>query len=196
MSLTYDQALASPSPRMAIFFRLDVTPAVRLWAGPGTCEAAIDAADGAGAPYLGFGALLNLPVLQQLVNGAADRVAFNLSGVTPRIAQLAASEQADVRNAPLMVGFGLFGADWQLIQQPSWLRRLTVDYLSVSRDQTGDQAVWTVSLSARSFLTGRRRPGLSYFTDNDQQRRSSGDKFCQWATLYSQEVSKAWPRYY
>lgn len=195
MTLTYAQALASPAPRVGIFFRLSVDPIIRLWVGLGDCQAGIDATDGSGATYSGLGAMVNLPALAQLVNGAADRVSFNLSGVTQRIATLAASEQTEVRGVTLMVGFGLFDGNWQLIQQPTWLRRLTVDYLSVSRDQTGEQAVWTVSLSARSFLTGRRRPGLSYFTDDDQQARHSGDLFCKHATLYSQEVMKAWPRY-
>jgi hypothetical protein len=196
MPTALENALASSAPRIGIFFRLSVDPIVRLWLGVGNCDAGIDVADGAGATYSGLGEMVNLPSLTQLVNGAADRVEFHLSGVSRRVLQLASSESDEVKGAALLVGIGVFAADWQLITAPTWLRRFTVDYLSVQFENPSDGTpVRTITLSARTMLTGRRRPGLSYFTDRDQQAKSPGDAFCERSVLYSQDATKTWPRF-
>lgn len=195
MTLTREQALASDTPRLGVFFRLGLTPPLRIWLGIGDCDAGIDAADGAGATYTGIGEMLDVPTFTQLVNGAAERVEFHLSGVTERMLQLASTDANDVKGAALLVGVGVFDGSWQLIAAPTWLRRFTVDYLSIRYENARDGANHTISLSARSFLTGRRRPGLSYFTDHDQQELSSGDLFCERSVLYSNATSKTWPRF-
>lgn len=203
MATAYDTALAAGAPRVGVFFRLEVDPVFRFWLGIGDCQAGIDATDGAGASYSGLGQMVGLPALQQLVNGAADRVEFKLSYVSQRVAALASAEHSDVKGASFRVGLGLFDAQWQLIQQPQWLKSFVIDFLSIERDQTQGEAVWTLtqgeavwtlSLSARSLFTGRRRPGLGFWTDADQQARHSGDKFCQRSVLYSVDVQKAWPK--
>lgn len=196
MSLTVAQALASQSPRIGVFFRLHLDPVVRLWLGVGHCKAGIDATDGAGATYKGLGTMLNLPAFTQLVNGAADRVEFRLSGVPSEIMALASQEATDeVKGAALLVGVGVFDADWQLIAQPTWIKRYIADFVRVEMESATEGITRTVVLSARSFLTGRRRPGLSYWTDADQQALHPGDRFCERTALYSQETSKAWPRF-
>jgi hypothetical protein len=50
-----------------------------------------------------------------------------------------------------------------------------------------------IELSVGSLFTGRRRRGLSYLTNRDQQARHSGDKFCQRVSLNGQE--KVWPTF-
>lgn len=195
MALTYDEALASPNPRVGIFFRLEIDPVFRLWLGIGDCEAGIDATDGSGATYSGLGEIINVPAFQQLINGAADRVSFALNFVSQEVAALASRDANEVKGVTLMMGFGLFDGDWQLIADPTWLRRFTVDYLTVSKEATAGDAVWSLSLQARSFLTGRRRPGLSYFTDADQKARYPTDRFCERASLYSADVVKTWPKF-
>ncbi len=196
MPLTVAEALASGAPRVGIFFRLDFSPEpVRLWLGVGDVETAIDVTDGAGATYSGLGQILGLPALQQLINGAADRVEIGLSGVSDEALAMAAMEAGDVKGTPLLIGLGVFGTDWQLLDSPTWLRRLVVDYLSMNREDGPAGSIRTLSLSCRTIMTGRRRPGLSYFTDDEQQQRSSGDRFCEHVAKYSQEVVKAWPRF-
>jgi len=195
MTFTLDTALASGAPRIGIFFRLHVNPVVRLWLGVGDCRTGIDARDGTGAVYHGLGEMLNLPAFSQLVNGAADRIDFSLNGVTRDVIQMASIEADEVKHATLLVGLGVFDTQWQLIQPPSWMRRLVVDYLAVSFDRTGDEAIHTVTLAARSFLTGRRRPSNAYFTDRDQQQRYAGDRFCERTVLYSFDADKTWPRF-
>lgn len=192
---TLDAKLKSGNPRLGIFIRLGLVPPARLWLGIGDCRAGIDADNGDGEIYSGLGEIINLPAFQQLINGVAERVEFKLSGVAQRAVQLAASEADDVKGVPLLVGLGVFDDDWQPVAQPTWLRRYTVDFLSIEQDSGPEGAVRTISLSCRSFLTARRRPGLSYFTDAEQQARSPGDRFCERAVHYSNDVIKVWPQY-
>lgn len=195
MTAAFDNALKSSNPRVGIFFRLDLDEPFRMWLGVGDCEAGIDATDGDGEVYRGCGEMLNVPMFQQLLNATAERVAFTLSGVSQRVAQMAASESDDIKGISLRVGLGAFGEDWALIDTPIWLRRFIVDYMTLSQEQSGtNAAVYTVALSTRTIFTGRRRPGLSFFTDEEQQRRSTGDRFCRHVMRYTQIESKAWPR--
>ncbi len=186
-------ALGSGAPRVGVFLRLETDPVLRLWLGVGDCRAGIDATDGTGEIYVGYGELVAVPAFQQLVNGAADRAQFSISGISQRLAQTASSEASDVKNKFLRVGVGAFDGQWQLVAAPQWLRTFVCDYLTVSRDQTSGEPTWTIAVQVRSLLTGRRRPGLSFWTGDDQDRRSPGDTFCERAVLYSQEVQKAWP---
>lgn len=196
MVMTLAEALATSNPRIGIFVRLDIDPPARFWLGVGDCRVGIDATDGTGAIYNGLGEVLNLPAFQQLVNGTAERVEFNLAGVSQRVLQLASTEADDVKGVALLIGIGVFGSDWQMLGNPTWIRRFTVDYLTVEYDQPpGGTPTRTISLSARTFFTGRRRPPLGYYTDYDQQRISPTDRFCERCSIYSQEVTKVWPRY-
>jgi hypothetical protein len=196
-SSAFDRALAH-NPRIGLFFRLGVIMAdgqpFRVWLGIGDCRAGIDAADGGGAIYKGMGEVLGVAPFQQLINGAAERVTFQLPRVSARVLELANAGSDEVKGAPLNIGLGLFDEDWQLIGQPFWLKRFVCDYLSVALQQQGtDETIHTVSLSARSIFTARRRPGLSFFTSEDQDRRSPGDRFCEQVPRYSNEA-KTWPR--
>jgi hypothetical protein len=139
-----------------------------------------------------------VPAFQQLVNGVAERVEFALSGVDATMAALAASEASEVKGVALLLGVGAFDTDWQMAGTPIWLKRLTVDYLSIAQDPIRgpkDETIRAIKLSARSFLTGRRRPANSFYTDAEQQSRSAGDRFCERTGLYSAEVVKTWPRF-
>ena len=198
---TFATAVASGAPRIGIFFRLELPSGhIRLWLGVGDCPAAIDVTDNGGATYQGLGEIVNLPVFQQLINGAADRIELKVAGVSQRLLAMAATEADDIKGVRVLVGVGAFGPSWQLVAQPTWLRRFVVDYLSVEQapllDVKGSaHAVKTIGLSLRTAFTGRRRPGLSYFTDEEQQARSPGDRFCEHVARYDREVSKVWPRF-
>lgn len=195
MAVTYDQVLASSAPRIGIFLRFGFDTPVRLWLGIGNITAAIDTTDGTGAVYAGIGEVVGLPALQQLINAKAERVEFRLSGVSQTAVSMATTEADDVKGIALNVGVGVFGADWQLVQEPTWVRRLIIDYLSTATESTEAGQVRTVSVSARSAFTGRRRPTLSFYTDAEQRQRSADDRFCERASLYSSETIKAWPVY-
>jgi hypothetical protein len=203
MAIAFTQAeldaLQSDVQRLGIFFRLDTSPPVRVWAGVGDCEVGADAFDASGASYSGLGQIVNVPAVEQLINGVAGRVELAMSGVSSEVVAPAAGE-ADVVDGKLAaLGISLFGSDWQQLSPAVyWLWRGFADYVTVAQQSQGGQGIpqqiRTISLSIGTLFTGRRRRGLSYLTDRDQQERSPGDKFCERTVLYSMQYSKVWPR--
>ncbi|HYD66164.1 hypothetical protein [Azospirillum sp.] len=192
-------ALQSGVQNIAAFFRLDTDPVVRLWLGFGNIRAASNVFDPDGAEYVGFGELRDLPSFNQIMNGAAQRVEFTLSGVSGEVLQIAANQDADeVKGKRVAVGFGILSGAWQLLGPPRWLATYRADRLSIDQPPVTDpqaSIVRTVTLSCGSLLTSRRRPNFSYFSDRDQQARSPGDAFCEFTARYANNFNKKWPTF-
>lgn len=193
-------ALSSNSVRVGVFFRLETDPVVRLWLGVGPFETTQpDVLDAAGASYNGFGEISDIPELSQLINGTAERVEFTISGVSGHILKIASGGDAQqVKGKRASVGFAIFDSDWQLLGPIKWIRTYVCDFLSIQQALTDDPAqpiVRTITLSCGSLLTARRRPSLSYFTNQDQQARHPGDSFCERTPVYANQFNKEWPRF-
>lgn len=201
MAIEFNQAeldaLNSDTQRLGVFFRLATDPLVSLWAGVGDCRPGINALDATGITYKGFGQLRDVPTVQQLINGLAERVTFTLSGVSADIVAMASAESEIVKGKPVALGISLFGPDWQQLGPVYWLFRGIADYvvLNQASDAGGGvpQITRNVQLSVGSLFTGRRRRGASYLTDYDQKSRSPTDKFCERVNLYTNQVSLVWP---
>lgn len=155
--------------------------------------------DGAGEEYLGFGEIADLPPFKQLTNGAAERVTFTLSGVSGRVMQIASGGDAEeIKGARVAYGFAVMGEDWSLLGPVHWCANFTADYLSITQDLIEDPAnpvVRSVSISCGTLLTGRKRPGLSYFSNADQQTRFPGDRFCERTPVYANGFNMPWPTF-
>jgi hypothetical protein len=193
-------ALQGDVQNIAAFFRLETDPVVRLWLGFGNIVATSNVLDPDGAVYTGFGEIVGLPEFSQMINGAAERVEFTLSGVSGAVAQLAANSDADqVKGKRTSVGMGIFGTDWQeLLGAPHWIANYRADFLTINQPlvtDPGSPIVRTVTLSCGTLLTSRRRPSFSYFSDKDQQSRFLGDKFCEFTPKYATNVNKKWPTF-
>jgi hypothetical protein len=202
MNFTDDElaALAADTISIAAFFRLETDPVVRLWLGFGDIAATSNVLDPDGAVYTGFGEIAGLPEFSQMINGAAERVEFTLSGVSGAVAQLAANNDADqIKGKRVSVGFGIFGADWQqLLGAPHWLANYRADFLTINQPPVTDLGApiaRSVTLSCGTLLTSRRRPSFSYFSDKDQQSRFPGDKFCEFTPKYATNFNKRWPTF-
>jgi len=191
--------LQSDVQNIAAFFRLETDPVVRLWLGFGNIFATATVLDPSGAEYAGFGEIVGLPEFTQMVNGAAERVEFILSGVDGPVLQVAANNDADsVKGRRVSVGIGIFGADWQLLGAPHWMANYRADLLTIERPPVaapGDRIVGTIKLSCGTLLTSRRRPNFSYFSNQDQQARSPGDNFCEFTPRYANNFNKKWPTF-
>lgn len=204
LSSTERDALAAGTYNIGLFIRLDVSPILRCWLGLGPIRVGVNALDSSGATYQGFGELLNYPAVQQLINGAAERVEISLSGTNDRILELA-TERDNIKGVACDLGFGALGADWSLLGDVHWMRHFVADYLALSVSPAGDpngQTVKTAVLSIGSLMTGRRRAGRSYFNNQDQQARDlilnpdgTPDLFCERTPAYSLAGNKQWPRY-
>lgn len=191
-------ALDAGTQRIGIFFYLATTPAVRIWMGVGKMEPGVNAIDLTGQVYNGFGELIDVPVIRTLVNGAAERMEFALSAVSQQVLDLAANDAEEVKNKEGALGFALMDSDWQLIGPVHWVRHFVADFLSLRqavKEELDGAVIRTVMLSVGTQTTNRRQPALSFFTNQDQQRRAGSppDRFCERVGLYRQEVTKVWP---
>lgn len=200
MDLSDDElaALESGLYRIGVFFRLDTDPVVRLWLGFGKIEPGVNAYDVSGAVYNGFGEIQNVPAFSQLLNGAADRVEFQLSGVSGDVLAIAAAGDADeVKGKQTAVGFALMGPNWALLGGIHWCAYYVADFLAIEQQPTdaSGNIVRTIALSCGTRFTGRRRPSLSYFSDADQQTRFPGDLFCSLVGNYAHGFNKTWPTF-
>lgn len=167
--------------RPAIFFRMALNDAsvIRLWGGMGDFSLAANTFDGSAQIYKGIGQINDIPVMQQLLGGAAERVTFTMSGVDATTAALADSEANLVRGAQIQVGLVLLGSDWQpLTITGSSVIRWCAEYEADSPGGSHDGMTWAMTLSAGSTMTGRRRSLISRYTPQDQRKRSSTDAFC------------------
>jgi hypothetical protein len=192
-------ALEAGAYSIGVFFRLETDPVVRIWLGAGPIEPGVNVLDATGATYKGVGELAPIPAMKQLINGAAQRVEFSVSGVSGEILAIASGGDAEqVKGKRCSVGFAVMDGQWQLLGSVKWVQTYTADFLGISQDITEDPnspIVRTVTLSVGSLTTARRRPSYSYFTNQDQQARSPGDRFCERTPLYATGFQKAWPRF-
>ena len=186
--------LESDTQRIGIFFRMDTTPVVRLWLGIGEIKPGINAYDAANETYSGLGQLIDVPAIQQLINGVADRVTFHVSGVSADTSAMASTEADVVKGKAVALGMCLFGESWQQLGVPVWLWRGTADFVTRQQQSDGKTTTRVIELSVGSLFTSRRRRGLSYLTDHDQQLRHPGDLFCERTALLSQ-FEKVWPTF-
>ncbi len=165
----------------------------RMWGGVGSFAIDADLIDTQGGVYSGVGELIDLPVLQQLINGLAERIEFTLSGVRAETLALIGSEAESVRDAPAHVWMRPLGGDLQPLGPPIWVWEGKADVLRVKRSGQLAAATRSVTVSVGSIFTGRRRPGFRNFTGPDQRRRSADDAHCDRAGLYNAGTTRKWP---
>jgi hypothetical protein len=161
--------------RRAIVWRLAADPVAALWSGLGWLDTPPDDLDPNGRRFIGAGALLQVPELKQMMNGLADRVDFSISGVNAQTLRLALEDRDTIAGAALAVGHVTFDRNWQIEGSPVWTWRGVADVLSIDSQSMDAGRERTITLSVASADTARSNPGLTWFTDADQRRRSPDD---------------------
>lgn len=180
--------------RRCVLLYVATDTAIRVWTGVGDFDKAADAVDIEGGIYKGLGEIQEIPALQQLVNGVAQRIDLSLSGVDANIVALADSEAADVRSKAVSIGLQFFDEDWQPLGDTLWIWDGEADVVkSESLSGADFTRVRTITLSVGTLTTGRRRPKLTFFTRSQQRRRSPTDAFCDRVALYSADTELKWP---
>lgn len=185
-SMVAKAQLKAETLRLVLFFRLASDPVVRAWSGVGDFAIPSDLVEPGGAIYRGIGDVVGWPAVQQLINGAAERVEFALSGVTAEILQLARDDAVTVNGATVNLGFCVLDADLQRISPVAWLWEGVADVVTPSRQ--GDTRA--VTLSVGSLFTIRKRASLNTWTDAQQRKRSATDTFCAGVASLNAGVTK------
>ncbi|MBI1179098.1 MAG: hypothetical protein GC201_00970 [Alphaproteobacteria bacterium] len=160
--------------RESFLLRIDADPPARVWGGIGDLAIPSDSVEPGGATYSGAGELLQNPDFEQLINGVAERLDIQVSGVTAETLRLALEDAPSVRGARVDFGRVSFDDDWQ-IDTVEWEAVFRADVLSVDSKDGEQGRIRTITLSIASANTNRSNAPISYFTDADQKRRSSTD---------------------
>ena len=165
-----------PSYRESIIVRIACDPPALLWSGFGMLPVGPDAVIPGEETALGAGELISVPDFQQLMGGTAERLDFQVSGVSEETVRLAIEDAPSVAGARVDLGRIDFDENWQPIGPIEWEATFEARALKVSRPTVADgQPTRTISLTIVSGDTARSRAPNAYFTDADQRRRSPDD---------------------
>lgn len=156
--------------RVSPLFRIDADPPARVWGGVGDLDIPADTIEPMVARYLGGGELVQIPELEQLINGTASRITVTVSGVATETQRLALEDAASVKGAAVHIGL-VYLDDALQVDEVEWLAELRSDSLAIDRGDTSR----TISLSIGSDFTDRSRAPIALFTHADQLRRSPTD---------------------
>jgi hypothetical protein len=157
-----------PSYRESYVFYIDTPDPAVFWSGHGPLLLPAD--DLIPSPVLiaGAGELVDIPALEQLINGKAQRLDVTLSGVGETTVSLAADESATLPGSVVQIGRIVFDETWQ-IASVIWEWTGEARGLTVTSQSGGGNRVRSLTLSVVAGDPSRRRPALAYFTDADQR---------------------------
>ena len=181
----------------AVFLRIGTNPVARAWSGVGGFTLPPDAVETEGGRYLGCGWMQNLPAIEVLLNGAAESVTFNVSGVDDRTVALV-DDAHGVRGVPAHLGVMFYGPRWTRTPV-QWFRRWRVDMvgsreIAVSSDGMDAEAVsMSVSLTLGSERTSRRVGQPALWTHAEQQRLHPGDNSLSLVGRLGADATRPWP---
>lgn len=165
-----------PAYRESFVFRLETDDVAMLWTGFGPLLLPADDIIPAPAVIPGAGELINVPELEQLINGLAQRLEARLSGVSDEAIALATEEALQVPGAPAYIGRISFDEDWQIVSV-EWEWAGEGKSLTVSSEPSESGRTRTLVLTLGAGDTTRGRAPLAFFTDADQRRDFPDDNF-------------------
>lgn len=179
--------------RESFIFRLETDEPAMFWSGFGDLLLPADLVLPEPTLVLGGGDLVNLPDLEQLINGTAQRVEVTLSGVAQRSATLAAEEAEQVSGAPAFIGRIQFDEAWQQQGPVVWEWAGEGRGLSVSGDEADNgRRTRSITLKLGSGDTTRSRAPLAFFTDADQRRDFPDDTVFSHVAGINAGTSRRW----
>lgn len=178
--------------RESFIFRLETDEPAMFWTGHGDLLLPADAVLPEVTLALGGGDLVNLPDLEQLINGIAQRVEVTLSGVSQRTVALAAEEISQVSGAAAFIGRIQFDEDWQQQGPVVWEWAGEGRGLSVSGDDSEDGRTRSITLKLGAGDTTRSRAPLAFFTDADQKRDFPDDDVFSHVAGINAGTSRRW----
>lgn len=187
------------SHRLGIFLRVAVEPEpFRLWLGINDVPAGIEGIDPTTSEvYLGGGRLGDIPPLEAVINGVADRVQFVLPGLDPAEMSIVDIRDWDVRGVDVHIGIAVLD-DWH---QPTTAiipliaahgSKLTKQRPTVSGAQN---ASVSLSFSVGVGITTWDRSEASLWSPEHQRALYPTDAFCDGTTRLERGAAPSWPRF-
>lgn len=180
-----------PQYRESFVFRIETDEPAMFWTGHGDLLLPADSVLDAPAIALGGGSVINLPDLQELLNGAAQRLEISVSGVDEATLAFALDEAPQVPGAAVWIGRVEFDEDWQ--QGPvEWEWNGEGRGLFVTGEDSDEGRTRTLTLKVAAGDTTRSRAPLAFFTDADQRRDFPTDAFFSHVGQINSGTSRRW----
>lgn len=156
-----------------------------VWTGTGDLYAL-------GKTWLGAGSVGRLPEIEQLVNGQANRMTIEVSGVSADAIAALAEDAPSVEGKELEFYLCLFDERGQVIDQPQFLTVAIMDEVMSEQSVDGGQVMRKITLDVASPFAARSTAPLAYFTNQDQVARYPTDQGCDRVGFY-QNRTIGWP---
>lgn len=162
----------------------------RFWFGFGGLEAG-------GHTWQGTGELIQIDGLEMPIGTVAPKATFTLSGIDAALVTLArnASDRVKDRRATIYIQFFDVTPDdasvepWSRLDEPFAVSSWLMDQMTYSAQGASERSI---SLTAESLWTNRRRPAFGLYTDRDQNKRFPGDRGLEQVPSLVQKQSR-WP---
>lgn len=181
-----------PQYRESFIFRIETDTPAMLWTGHGDLLVPADGVVLTSPEIaLGGGGLIDVPDLEQLLNGVAQRLEISLSGVNDAALVYAQEEAPQVPGAPVWIGRIEFDENWQPTGAVEWEWNGEGRGLTINR-QDGDPPSRTVVLKVVAGDTTRSRSAVSFFTDSDQRRKHPTDAIFSHVGQINAGTSRRW----
>lgn len=177
--------------KFSYVLRMECDPPLYVWTGFGPLVTPADSYDPSGATWIGAGEILSIPDIKQFINGAAGRYDFSFSGVSMETVRLSTEDRPSVNGASVMIGRVNFDADRQLAGGVEWeWEGAAGTIVTDSSSAEGGNRTRTISLSVASEDTRRSDPQITFYTPDDQRKRSPTDRFCDFVPSLSIEKTR------
>lgn len=181
-----------PQYRESFVFFIDTPEPALLWTGHTDLLLPADGVLPAPAIALGGGELINLPELESLINGIAQRVEVVISGISDETLRFAQADAQDIPGAAVYIGRVEFDEEWQLVGPVEWEWSGEGQKMTIGSDPTNQGRSRTITLHIAAGETTRARSPLSFFTDADQRRNYPTDVFFSHVAGITAGTSRRW----
>jgi hypothetical protein len=182
---------------LGIFLHVDTTPPLSIWAGINDIPAKFvgTAINASSTTFIGGGVMRDVPLLEALINGAMERVEFQLSGLSFDQANILNTQAPPVRGKGVWVGITTLDQFYQPVSDiiPVWSGVASFISERSPPVQGTETPLVTMALTVSSGTVTRSRPSGFLWTDAHHQKNHPGDLFCKQQPRISRGVAPVWP---
>lgn len=148
----------------------------------------------AGRDYIGLGTIGGIEGLAQTRAPTSEKVVAKLACLTPEVAALAASENAEVRGRLAFISLQLFTSGWGVVGTPIPLFWGTMQRIQIVREPASEESGGSriAELEIENCFAARSRPSNGLYTDAHQKAKHPGDNACKWVPKQKNQVI-TWP---
>ncbi len=188
------------SHQLGIFLRLSTAEPLLMWLGINDIPAGFDSIDpDTNQTYIGGGVLRQIPNLEAVIHGVADRAEFQLSGIDPAEAAKVDFDQlqSDVRGKDFHVGITTLDDHYQPMSSIIPLITGRASFVTESSPPVSgiENPSLTWGLSVGFGITTRDRNSAAQWSPVHHRALHPTDAFCDGTSRLERGANPVWPRF-